>query len=208
MQQSGTYTLVFDGNSASVGSFAFRLLDVSAQPDLPISTTVTTSLDVYPLLVYRYSGIAGQQLYFRGQPGNPSGNWTLYDPNNSAVPGSGGGLAGDFQVTLAISGTYSLLLNNYGLTEGTEVFEVNPTMPGQVVVGPDLITVQIAPGTATPVWHSTPGKHYRLEYKNSLEDPAWTAVGADVTATDVTTSQVDSSIGTNATRFYRVHQLD
>ena len=125
LQQSGTYTVVIDGSVAGMGPFAFRLLDVSAQPSLPINTVVTNTLDVYPLQVYRYAGTAGQRLYFQGQPSNPGGFWTLFDPNNAIVTAGSAGLGSDFEVTLPLSGTYTLLLTSYSSSASPEAFQVN-----------------------------------------------------------------------------------
>ena len=68
---SGTYTLVIDGNTASVGSFAFQLLDVAAQPSLPINTSVTNTMNVYPVQIYKHSGTAGQMLSLQRRPQQP-----------------------------------------------------------------------------------------------------------------------------------------
>jgi hypothetical protein len=125
LQNSGTYTLVFDGYSSSVGPIAFRLLDIASQAVLPINSWVTNNLDVYPSIVYRYAGTFGQQLYFRGQPNNPNGYWTIYDPNNYQLYGSGANLSGDFEVTLPMNGTYTLVLYNNTTTAGLEIFQVN-----------------------------------------------------------------------------------
>jgi large repetitive protein len=142
LQQSGPYSLVLDGNVSGVGPVAFRLLDVATQPLLPLSTPVTNTLDVFSLIVYRYSGVAGDHLYFRGQPSNPSGSWTLYDPNNYAV--SGAGLTGDFEVTLPLTGTYALVLASYGTAPGPVIFTANPFNfggPVQVNRAPNLVHI-------------------------------------------------------------------
>ena len=84
---------------------------------------MNSTLDVYPFEVYQYAGTAGQRLYFRGQSANPSGSWTLYDPNNAGVSGGSSGLSGDFEVTLPQSATYTLLLTSYSSTPGPEAFQ-------------------------------------------------------------------------------------
>jgi hypothetical protein len=120
---AGTCYLIFRNNKAVPDNFAFQLLDVSAQPTLPVNTGVTNTLNVYPTLAYRYNGTAGQRLYFGGQPNNPSGYWTLYDPNS--VVGASAGLSGDFEVTLPTTGVYTLVLNSSSSSPGTEAFQVN-----------------------------------------------------------------------------------
>jgi hypothetical protein len=51
------------------------------------------------------------------------------------------------------------------------------------------------------------GKTYRVEYKNALDDPFWTALGSDVTATTSALTITDN-IGANPQRFYRVQVVD
>ena len=127
LRQTGQYTLVIDGNVSAVGTFAFRLLDLLQQPDLPLNVLVTNTIDLYPTVIYKYSGSIGQQLYFRGQIfNNPPGYWYLYDPNNAYVSQGGSSLYGDFQVTLPANGIYCLKLDDNGYTPGTNIFEVNP----------------------------------------------------------------------------------
>jgi hypothetical protein len=205
--QTGTYMLVFDGNGSSTGAFAFRLVDVATLPALPISVGVTNLLDAYRAGIYSYAGTLGQRLYFRGNSANPSGVWQLFDPNDAQVYGGYSSLGGDFEVALPYDGRYVLKLDTYG-TPGTEIFQVNPFNSGAVSGGLTLITVEFVGSVANVSWYSTPNKHYRLQYKNTLSDPTWTAVGGDVLATGAITVQSDPNIGANATRFYRVEALD
>jgi hypothetical protein len=303
LQQSGTYTLMVDGNVSAVGTFAFRLLDLSSQPLLPLGVPVTNILNPYPVVAYHYAGTAGQQLYFRGQSSNPSGVWALFDPNDAYVSGGYAGLTSDMEVKLPLDGMYELVLTSLSADAGTNVFQVNPfnygeaisvnrapvlshignqaTGEGQpllftaqasdpdnnaltfsldpgapagasinpttgafswtpaptgfslitnltvrvtdngipsvsagetisiaVIAGPVMITVQRTATTATVFWRTAPGKHYQLQYKNTLRDAAWTDLGPVLAATDFTTSEPDSTIGTNNQRYYRVRLLD
>jgi hypothetical protein len=52
-------------------------------------------------------------------------------------------------------------------------------------------------------WQSVPGKQYRVQFKNSLSDSAWTDISGDVTATGSTAAKVDNTQSA-AARFYRV----
>ncbi|HLH56555.1 MAG TPA: cadherin repeat domain-containing protein [Verrucomicrobiae bacterium] len=147
LQQTGLYTVLIDGYGAGVGAFAFQLLDVSAQPALPVGVAVTNTLGVYPLELYQLAGQPGQNFYFKGFLSNPSGNWTLYDPNNAYVVGSG--LTSDFQVTLPLAGTYVLRLGSYAAAAQQVVFAVNSFNAGEPLAinrAPDLqfITNQVA----------------------------------------------------------------
>jgi len=51
------------------------------------------------------------------------------------------------------------------------------------------------------------GKTYRVDYKNNLNDPAWTPLGGDRLAPS-TTLAIHDDIGTQPQRFYRVLVLD
>jgi hypothetical protein len=53
----------------------------------------------------------------------------------------------------------------------------------------------------------TPGKHYRVEYKNNLDDPAWTLLEDNVPAVTATLTVYDTTT-TSSQRFYRIVQLD
>jgi hypothetical protein len=132
LQGSGTYTIAVDGNASSIGTFGFQLLDVSAQPVLQLNTSVTNQLGIFPMEAYQYTGTAGQHLYFRGFPNNASGVWTLYDPNNIGV--SSAGLAGDFQVSLPMAGTFVLTIVSYDTTAKTQIFSMSPFNAGETPI--------------------------------------------------------------------------
>jgi len=59
--------------------------------------------------------------------------------------------------------------------------------------------------SATVSWRTAPGERYRLQFIDTLKDATWLDVsGIDITATGFTASEVDSSIGANNERYYRV----
>jgi hypothetical protein len=274
-------------------------LDISAQPALPTTGGVTNTLGVFALEVYQYTGVAGQHLYFRGFPNNPSGYWYLYDPNNTAVAGTV--LRADMQATLLLTGTYALVIGNQGASPSLETFQVNlfdytespvinrapvlthitdPVVPAGVLVNftalasdpdndglafsldpgsPAGATIDSATGvfswnppvtglsSVTPVtirvtdngipaqsvaqvvnveviagaamisarptngvvnvsWHSAPGKHYQIQFKNEIEDASWQPLGTTFTASALISIQFDAT--TNTHKFYRVQVLD
>lgn len=68
---------------------------------------------------------------------------------------------------------------------------------------PSFSTVTAEQGTLHLTVHSTPGHRYQLDYKDSLDAPAWTPMGLPRTAT--TSSLVfEVNIGPEAQRFFRV----
>jgi hypothetical protein len=82
------------------------------------------------------------------------------------------------------------------------------TISIEVIAGPSMITAHRVGSVANVYFHSAPGKHYRLQYKDELSDSAWQTVGSDITAIDVITIQPDATIGVRDHRFYRVQALD
>jgi hypothetical protein len=69
-----------------------------------------------------------------------------------------------------------------------------------------FVNTSLAGNVITLTWNSIPGRTYRLEFKNSPDDPAWTQLGADITATADTTSATDNAAVRR--RFYRARRLE
>jgi D-alanyl-D-alanine carboxypeptidase/D-alanyl-D-alanine-endopeptidase (penicillin-binding protein 4) len=57
-------------------------------------------------------------------------------------------------------------------------------------------------------WAASPGRKYRVQFKNSLSDPAWQTLGGDVAATNTSAAKVDSMPSGVLQRFYRVLWVD
>lgn len=89
-----------------------------------------------------------------------------------------------------------------GLTNGQEyLLGTNPidaTSTFKVLPNPAT-----SGGGVTVHWLSVPGKTYRLQYKENVNDLAWTDVPGDVTASGATASKVDSTAPATR-RFYQV----
>ncbi|HVV73365.1 MAG TPA: hypothetical protein VHI52_17970, partial [Verrucomicrobiae bacterium] len=172
IQYPGTCYLSFRNNRSSSRSYAFRLLDPASQPALAVNVSVTNNLDVYPTLVFKYSGVAGQSLYFAGQQMNPSGVWSLYDPNGASVPGAVANTVGDFETTLPVTGTYTLVLSSSSSSPGPEVFRVNDFayLTNSYTVGTALVNAISEPGERrTYTFTGTVGQ--RLIYDAQTNDP-------------------------------------
>jgi hypothetical protein len=56
-------------------------------------------------------------------------------------------------------------------------------------------------------WYAIPGLTYRIQYKNNLNDPAWTDLPGDVQATNTIALKLDAPASTNVSRFYRIIAL-
>ena len=62
-------------------------------------------------------------------------------------------------------------------------------------------------GVVTLTWSALPGHAYQVQFKDSLDAPAWTPLGDAVPAVDLTASATDL-VPPNARRFYRVLRSD
>jgi hypothetical protein len=81
----------------------------------------------------------------------------------------------------------------------TNSFKVMVTAP---VSQFPITTFSVTNGVATVTWSSVPGRTYRLQYKNSIDETGWHDAG-DVVATSTTTSATNNVSGLPQ-RFYRV----
>jgi len=59
--------------------------------------------------------------------------------------------------------------------------------------------------SSTITWSSTPGKAYRITYKNDLTDATWSDLSGNITATNTITSWKDNTAGASKHRFYLVN---
>ena len=66
----------------------------------------------------------------------------------------------------------------------------------------DLVVSDVG-DVVTFTWTTVPGYSYQIQYKANLTDPAWTNLGAPITAISTLTS-ADDTVTAGASRFYRV----
>lgn len=111
LSETGAYTLLVDGAGENIGAFAFRILDLTTVPELPLDTIVTETLDPgIGVSAYRFAGAAGQRIYFDALGNNAGGNWYLYGPAANSQPIASSGIGADFETTLPTAGNYVLVL--------------------------------------------------------------------------------------------------
>ena len=63
-------------------------------------------------------------------------------------------------------------------------------------------------GTVTITWASVPGKSYKLQFKNALDDANWQELPSTVTADATTATAQDATAAGLRNRYYRVRVLD
>ena len=69
-------------------------------------------------------------------------------------------------------------------------------------VTPTVSITSITGTSSTITWSSTPGKTYRVTYKNDLTDATWSDLSGNITATNTITSWKDTTAGASKHRFY------
>jgi hypothetical protein len=102
-------------------------------------------------------------------------------------------------VTVVVTDNNPDAVNETNLSDAksfTIVVAPPPTF-SSAVVSNDMLTLS---------WSAISGQTYRVQYSTDLLNTNWTDLPPDVTATDTTASQVDST-STDAQRFYRVMVL-
>ena len=114
--EPGTYYLVLEGFTPDgTGDYSFRLIDMAQSPAAPLVLGATVNGTLNPgteVDWYRFSGTAGQRIYFDGASTNTGGSWYLYGPENQGL--NSAGLNGDFQQILPQTGTYLVAVYGNG----------------------------------------------------------------------------------------------
>jgi hypothetical protein len=94
---------------------------------------------------------------------------------------------------------------------GALYFMPTPTPRGpnfiQPIVPPAIHILDVdfsGPGSVMLTWSAEAGRIYRVQFKNDLDDSAWTELPGDVTAAGGTATATDSTLGANLHRFYRI----
>jgi Tol biopolymer transport system component len=98
--------------------------------------------------------------------------------------------------------TWASDLVPYDFNRGSDIFAVSLLSSGAV----PLFRTAIAPGTGPGIWISWPavvGKSYRLQFKNTLTDPAWQDLAGIVTLVGTHAYLNDLAVP-GSQRFYRV----
>jgi hypothetical protein len=72
-----------------------------------------------------------------------------------------------------------------------------------VVSRPVIESIEASNGTVKITWSTVVGKTYRVQYKSALNDPSWSDLPGDVTASSSMASKNDSMLS-EAQRSYRV----
>ncbi|BAZ48519.1 YD repeat protein [Nostoc sp. NIES-4103] len=128
--EDGVYGLAIDGYEESTDSYGFRLVDVTAAPNLAAETLTTGTINpANAILFYQFTGNTGDRVYFDSQATVANTNWHLYSPDNRELYETG--LSNDFEYLLPGAGTYYLMLRGENATATNYSIQlVTTTSPG------------------------------------------------------------------------------
>ena len=110
--ETGIYQLIINPSSETTGDYSFRLLDIGAETELELDTTITATLD--PGLatdIYQFVGTTEQRLYFDSLASVSGASWRLYGPSNQFI--NSNSLGSDFEVQLPGDGLYTLEIEGF-----------------------------------------------------------------------------------------------
>ncbi|MDW7980132.1 MAG: putative Ig domain-containing protein [Verrucomicrobiales bacterium] len=155
LPRTGTYTLIFGGQTDAVGPYSFRLIDVSQPPasGLTLGTVYRGTNGPFRAAIFRVPVTAGRQLFCDSMPGSQSGDWSLFDLDNARIASASVTL--DLEPTPRGTGTGVLVLANNSSEPATYEFRV---------LEPVQATNTIAIGAVVSNYLSDAGNEHSLEF--------------------------------------------
>jgi hypothetical protein len=150
--QQGSYTVVVTDASGSVTSQVATL--TIDQPGLPLTLGEPVESYVYSPAehdLYRFAGAPGQRLYFDGLTNAGGLNAALFAPSgvqvfSVAVDQDNG------PVTLAESGTYTMVVYGSGQATGDYGFQLLDAAAAPLLAAQTTVTGTLSPGTSATLW--------------------------------------------------------
>jgi hypothetical protein len=144
--------------------------------------------------------IGGQASFVVSAIGSSPLVYFWYFNTNTLLPGNGADLS-LFKVQPAGSGFYSVVVSNaYGM--------ITSRMAHLIIIAPPVIqpgNFHVTPSGVSISLNSVAAVTYQLEYKNSLDEPAWTPLLPPTNGTGEPITLFDTSTPRSATRFYRLN---
>jgi hypothetical protein len=178
---------------SATNSFTVTVNDVNTAPSLPAITDRT--IHAGQSLVFTNSAtdsdIPANTLTYSLDPGAPA----------TATIGSSSGVF-TWATTSSDANTTNAITVRVA-DDGTPALDDSKSFTITVVSAPTA-GISVSGNVVTITWTSIAGQTYRVQYKNNLDDPTWTDLAPDVTASGSTASTTDT---TTSQRFYRVAAL-
>jgi len=137
-----------------------------------------------------------------------SGNYTTALASGASVTlTADGGPTGNYWT--ATAGAHTVTATADDINRFPESNESNNAMSAYLAISsgsPKINSIGVTNSMASFSFSATSGLHYRVQYKNDLNDTQWQNLGTDLTASSSTVPVSDAV--TNLQRFYRVVQLN
>jgi hypothetical protein len=181
--QAGAYFVVTT-NAAGAVTSTVATLTVLLPPSI-VTEPTNQAVMVGASLIFITSATGAAPLTYQ---------WSF---NGSAIPGATLSMLPLTNIQPVQAGTYSLLVSNSaGSATSAAAFL-------KVLVPPIITSPLVTANNISVQVSSAPDLSYLLEYKNTLQDPAWTPVSAWTPGTGGIVTLQDTN-GFSASRFYRV----
>ncbi|MEM1366955.1 MAG: Calx-beta domain-containing protein [Cyanobacteria bacterium P01_H01_bin.15] len=127
LTETGTYQLVVTGFAQQgqvTGDYRFNLIDLATIPAEPLNSLTGSLAPGLASGIFRFSGIAGERLFFQNQGTDPLGTLSLFGPGNNEILDRALNVS-NFERTLPDTGTYTAIVESNNLNEPFEFnFEV------------------------------------------------------------------------------------
>ena len=125
---SGTYTLWLHNRSGGPANYRFRILDLAAQPVLPLSSIQSGRLD--PLTqthIYQIRAAAGQKIRFNSiETSSSYGYWFIQDIYNNQI--NSANIQDNLgEILFPVAGTYALIIAGYSYGSGPLDYQILAT---------------------------------------------------------------------------------
>src|SRR5205814_4503372 len=91
LTDSGTYTLIIDGNGSATGDYSFRLDDLSTAQPLALNSIISGQLAPRSETdLYQFNGVSGQRIHPDSiSASSGEANWYLIGPANQNLVSGG-----------------------------------------------------------------------------------------------------------------------
>jgi hypothetical protein len=124
LTQAGTYNLEIIGSQPTPAEYRFKLLDLGQSQDLVFDRTYADNLlRGSDTNIYKFSGKAGERLFFNSSKGRVEDRWVVYRPGSYEVLVDRA-LTEDFELVLPTAGEYVLAVRGNSTTPGSYRFGV------------------------------------------------------------------------------------
>ncbi|MEC4811704.1 MAG: putative Ig domain-containing protein [Scytonema sp. PMC 1069.18] len=135
LTETGTYNLLLSGEKDTPTGYRFRLWDLADARSMELNKQVKENLlRGNDTNLYKFTGTAGQRLYFDGISGSDA-RWKLYRPGDRSVLADHY-ITDDFELLLPTDGEYILAVSGYGNTPTQYGFQVISTKAAASIVTP------------------------------------------------------------------------